>query len=307
MSLDSKTKVYLVGSGGMLGDAVFNHFDARYETRASDLAPRAPWLHQVDAADFTQLSTDVKGFGADLIINLAAQTDLEFCEREPLKAWRDNALGAENCAVLAQQLDIPCVYISTAGIFGGEKTEYIDYDEPLPLTVYAKSKLYGERFVERTCDQYFVFRAGWMMGGGPELDKKFVNKVYKQIKGGARELHAVTDKLGTPTYTLDFARGIEHVVGSGLHGVYNQVCHGKGSRYDVAVAFVDALGMTDSVTVHPVTSDFFAAEYFAERPASEQLVNFKLGERGLDVMRPWQECLVEYAALYLEDLGAQPA
>ncbi len=304
MTLDANARVYLVGSGGMLGEAVFNHFSAGYETRATDLKPRADWLGQIDAANFEQLSTDVRDFGADLLINLAAQTDLEFCEREPLTAWRDNALGAENCALLAQQLEIPCVYISTAGIFGGEKTEYLDYDEPLPLTVYAKSKLYGERFVERTCDQYFVFRAGWMMGGGPQLDKKFVNKVYKQIKGGARELHAVTDKLGTPTYTLDFARGIEHVVKSDLHGVYNQVCHGMSSRYDVACAFVEAIGMSEQVTVHPVTSEFFAAEYFAERPASEQLVNFKLGERGLDVMRTWQECLTEYAALYVEDLNS---
>ena len=304
MTLDANARVYLVGSGGMLGEAVFNHFNAGYETRATDLTPRADWLGQIDAANFDQLSHDVRDFGADLLINLAAQTDLEFCEREPLVAWRDNALGAENCALLAQQLEIPCVYISTAGIFGGEKTEYLDYDEPLPLTVYAKSKLYGERFVERTCDQFFVFRAGWMMGGGPQLDKKFVNKVYKQIKGGARELRAVTDKLGTPTYTLDFARGIEHVVKSDLHGVYNQVCHGAGSRYDVACAFVEALGMSDQVTVHPVTSEFFAAEYFADRPASEQLVNFKLGERGLDVMRTWQECLTEYAALYVEDLNS---
>jgi dTDP-4-dehydrorhamnose reductase len=65
---------------------------------------------------------------------------------------------------------------------------------------------------------------------------------------------------------------------------------------------VEALGMADEIVVHPVTSDFFAAEYFAERPASEQLVNFKLGQRGLDVMRPWQECLTEYAKVYVEDL-----
>jgi dTDP-4-dehydrorhamnose reductase len=303
VTMDSSTRVYLVGAGGMLGDAVYQHFHARYETRASDIKPRAAWLRQVDAADFEQLSADVRDFGADLIVNLAAQTDLEYCEREPQQAWRDNALGAENCALLAQQLEVPCVYISTAGIFGGEKTEYIDYDEPTPLTVYAKSKLYGERFVERTCDQFFVFRAGWMMGGGPNLDKKFINKVYQQIKAGARELYAVTDKLGTPTYTVDFAKGIEHVVGSGLHGVYNQVCQGKGSRYDVACAFVKALGMSDEVTVHPVTSEHFAAEYFADRPASEQLINFKLGERGLDVMRSWQECLVEYAQVYKADLG----
>jgi dTDP-4-dehydrorhamnose reductase len=43
-----------------------------------------------------------------------------------------------------------------------------------------------------------------MMGGGPEKDKKFVNKIIKQIDLGAKELFVVDDKLGVPTYTKDF-------------------------------------------------------------------------------------------------------
>jgi dTDP-4-dehydrorhamnose reductase len=303
MTLTADSRVYIAGAGGMLGDAVYRHFSARYETRASDINPRADWLGRVDVAEFDQLNEDVRAFGATILLNLAAQTDLEYCEQNPEQAWRDNALGAENGALIANASGIPYVYISTAGIFGGEKIAYTDYDEPLPLTVYAKSKLHGERFTEQFCDKYFVFRAGWMMGGGPQLDKKFINKLYKQITSGAEVLYAVTDKLGTPTYTVNFAEGIERVAKTGLYGVYNQVCGGQASRYDVAVAFVESLGLKDAISVRPVTSEHFATEYFAERPASEQLVNFKLIQRGLNVMRPWRDCVTDYAQLFIDDLA----
>ena len=278
----------------MLGDAVFKHFSGLGEVRASDLRPRGDWLSQVDVSNFKQFRDEVDEF-QPLLINLAAQTDLEFCEENPRKAWGDNALGAENGVLIANTLDIPYVFISTAGIFAGEKDYYVDYDEPGPLTVYGRSKLHGERFTERTARKFYVLRAGWMMGGGQELDKKFINKVYKQILAGATEIYAVTDKLGTPTYTKDFSRGMEVVCRSGLYGTYNQVCGGRTNRYEVAKEFVRLLGLERDIKVHPVESGYFAQEYYAPRPRSEQLINLKLEQRGLNIMRDWRLCLAEYA------------
>src|SRR5450631_3191222 len=126
---DVCSQVYIAGSGGMLGDAVFKHFSKLGEVRATDLRPRAEWLHQVDVGNFQQFAGDVNDFRPTLLVNLAAQTDLEFCEENSSKAWRDNALGAENGALIANALDIPYVFISTAGIYAGEKEYYVDYDE----------------------------------------------------------------------------------------------------------------------------------------------------------------------------------
>ena len=92
------------------------------------------------------------------------------------------------------------------------------------------------------------------------------------------------------------------MAGSGLYGTYNLVCSGTASRYDVACAFVESLGLTDQVEVVPVTSDFFAETYFANRPASEQLVNSRLKERGLDAMPHWRDALEDYSELFRRDL-----
>ena len=77
------------------------------------------------------------------------------------------------------------------------------------LGIYARSKYMGERYVCENADRYLVCRAGWMMGSGPKKDKKFINKLMKQLKDGAKELYIVDDKDGTPTYTHDFAKNVK--------------------------------------------------------------------------------------------------
>jgi len=101
---------------------------------------------------------------------------------------------------------------------------------------------------------------------------------------------------------VDFARGIRVLLESEQYGLYNQVCGGAGSRCDVARAFVDLLGLHDSVKITEVDSSHFREEYFAPRPVSEKLVNTKLNARGLNHMREWNEALADYAAVYREDM-----
>jgi dTDP-4-dehydrorhamnose reductase len=299
MMITKNTKVYLAGCGGMLGDAVYKRFAAISDIKATDIDLNAPWLSYADVRDYADISRSIKSFDPDIVINLAAKTDMEYCEKDPQQAWLTNALGAENVGLVAAELDAVYVYISTAGIFDGTKDYYSDFDEPNPLSVYAKSKYYGERFAIEQVRKHFVVRAGWMMGGGPSKDKKFINKIYKQIFNGSPTLYVVNDKSGTPTYTVDFAAGIQRLVESNLYGVYNQVCSGSATRFDVALEFVRLLGLESKVRVEEVSSDFFREEYFAPRPASEMLINAKLTARGMNVMRDWRDCLREYGRVFV--------
>lgn len=294
MKIDAKTRIYVAGCGGMLGQAVHALLSTIAEVKATDIDVNEPWLERADVRDYEDMAKSIRSFAPHAILNLAALTDLEHCERNAEDAWLTNALGAENVGLLANELDVPYVYISTAGIFGGEKEAFNDFDAPNPLCVYAKSKYAGEQWVVRSVRKHFVVRAGWMMGGGPRKDKKFVAKIYKQLVAGSRVLHVVDDKLGTPTYTHDFARGIARLLESDLYGLYNQVCEGSGSRFDVACELVRLLGLERDVRIERVDSSFFATEYFAQRPASEKLLSMKLRARRLYVMRDWRECLAEY-------------
>ncbi len=121
-----------------------------------------------------------------------------------------------------------------------------------------------------------------------------------QIKAGKTELFVVDDKFGTPTYTHDFARNVGLLLEMRLWGVYNMVCRGVTSRFEVAQELVRLTGRSNVLKVTPVGSDFFGKEYFAARPRSEQLLTRKLDLRGLNVMRDWRVCLEEYLRDYYD-------
>jgi len=288
-------RIYVLGAGGMLGDCLYKYFNEKgHEVVATDINRTSSWVEFCDVRDYHAMHFDASEFRPDVIMNLAAKTDMEECESFVKDALDTNVGGSANCAMLASKLGVPYVYISTAGIFDGAQEYYVDTDRPNPLSVYGKSKYWGE-LVARTVPQHIVLRCGWQMCSIAQgKDKKFIGKIMKQLKAGATELNVVADKLGTPTYGPDFTRQIERLLDVGSYGVWNAVCKGSASRYDVAVELVSLLGLQDRIKINVVPSSFWAKEYFAPRPPSEKLITVKLDACGLNVMRSWKICLKEY-------------
>ena len=299
--MSSEQRIYMAGVGGMLGEAFYNVFKNDYSLKCSDLVVNEEWLTALDFRNYNDYEKQVVDFNPDFLFHIGAHTDLEYCESNPDDAYHTNTIAVENAALIANKLDIPLLYISTAGIFDGGKEVYDDWDKPNPLGHYARSKYAGELFVMHNSKRYLICRAGWMMGGGPTKDKKFIQKIMKQLKDGKTELFIVDDKLGTPTYTYDFAQNVKLLIEEEYWGLYNMVCAGVTSRLDVARELLKVLNLEDDVKITPVSSEFFKQTYFADRPASERLINKKLDLRNLNVMRDWKVSLGEYVANYYKD------
>ncbi len=287
-------KIYIAGCGGMLGEAFYKQFKDEFNIKCTDIDVNESWLSKLDFRNLNDYKNDVTNFYPDFLIHLGAYTDLEFCEKNIDDTYLTNTTSVENAVYISNELNIPLLYISTAGIFDGLKEQYTDWDLPNPMGHYAKSKFYGEQFVKENSNKYLICRAGWMMGGGINKDKKFIGKLIKQIKSGTRELNIVTDKDGTPTYTHDFAKNVKLLIKKEYWGLYNMVCHGQTSRFEVANELLSILNLKDQIKINPVTSDFFKEEYFADRPACERLVNIKLKLRKVDIMQDWKIALRQY-------------
>lgn len=293
--------IYIAGCGGMLGEAFYKQFKESYKLKCTDIDVNEKWLQYLDFRDFNAYFKDVSEFKPDYLFHLGAYTDLEYCQLHPDETYITNALSVENAVYISIKLDIPLLYIGTAGIFDGKKDPYDDWDSPNPLGHYARAKYVGEQFIKENANRYIICRAGWMMGGGPEKDKKFIQKLMKQIKEGKKELSIVDDKSGTPTYTHDFAKNVKLLLESELWGLYNMVCSGMTSRLEVAKELLSILNLEDKIKIKTVSSDFFKKEYFAERPPSERLINKKLELRGLNIMRDWRVALNEYLQEYYKN------
>ena len=93
----------------------------------------------------------------------------------------------------------------------------------------------------------------WQVGG-PKKDKKFIQKLMKQIKDGKRELFVVNDRDGTPTYTHDFAKTVKSLLNKELWGLYNCVCGGQTSRLEVAQELLKIIGKKDEIKINVVSS-----------------------------------------------------
>jgi len=284
----------------MLGEAFYKQFKDDFILKCTDKDVNESWLSFLDFRDFDAYKKDVTDFKPDYLFHLGAYTDLEFCETHIEDTYNTNTLAVENAVYIANNLEIPILYISTAGIFDGKKNLYDDWDLPNPLGHYARAKYAGERFVIENTRRYLICRAGWMMGSGPGKDKKFVQKIMNQLKAGKKELFVVNDKDGTPTYTHDFAKNVKLLLQKEYWGLYNMVCGGETSRLEVAREMVELLGLKEKVQVNPVSSDYFNKEYFAERPPCERLINQKLNIRNVNIMRDWRVALKEYLDNYYE-------
>ncbi|QQS35527.1 MAG: NAD(P)-dependent oxidoreductase [Ignavibacteriales bacterium] len=291
-------KIYIAGCGGMLGEAFYKQFKSDFELRCTDIDVNEEWLSYLDFRDLNAYKEDVKKFNPDYLFHLGAFTDLEYCELHPDETYVTNTLSVENAVYISNEINIPLLYISTAGIFDGNKELYDDWDLPNPLGHYARSKYAGELYVKENSSRHLICRAGWMMGSGPKKDKKFIQKLMKQIKDGKKELKIVNDKLGTPTYTHDFAKNVKLLLEKEYWGLYNMVCGGETGRLEVAQKLISLLKLDNEIKITPVDSEYFKKEYFAERPPCERLINKKLSLRGVNIMRQWESALEEYLKDY---------
>ena len=141
-------KIYIAGCGGMLGEAFNKQFRNDYTLKCTDKDVNEDWLDFLDFRDLERYREDVLNFKPDYLFHLGAYTDLEYCENNPDDTYITNTISVENAVYIANELKIPLLYISTAGIFDGEREVYDDWDLPNPLGHYARSKYAGELFVK---------------------------------------------------------------------------------------------------------------------------------------------------------------
>lgn len=278
-------RIYITGAKGMLGKAAAAVFSERYEIFPAD-------LHETDVRNAEAIDAEIRRAKPKYVLHLAAMTDVDGCETNPEEARRVNALGARNVALACRRCDAGLVYVSTGMVYDGAKeTPYVEFDPVSPSNAYARSKYEGEIAIRGILSRFYIFYTCWLFGGGRD-DKKFVAKIVERARA-SRELRAVDDKFGSPTYTADLARGIFGFIESGLYGKYHCVNEGCASRLDMARAIVDAAGIRDCA-VTGVSSGEFPLP--APRPRMEALRNRGFELLGRPPMRGWREALREYVA-----------
>ena len=274
--------VLITGAGGMLAYAV--------ESAINPICSAVPLNRtQLDITNKDTVNNTVKSIKPDIIINTAAWTNADECEKQQDTAMLVNGTAVGYLAQAAHDIGAKLIHISTDYIFDGNKgSAYTEDDKPNPLSIYGQSKLIGEQELKRFTDNYIIIRTQWMFG---ERGNNFVDTILR-IAEEKEEIKVVDDQYGCPTYTKDAANVIRLLIGK--KDIKAKTIHfsnaGIVSRFGLAQEILRLAGIQTRIV--PVTTA--ALQRPAKRPNNSALDKTKIKKLLTIDIRPWQEALNEY-------------
>jgi dTDP-4-dehydrorhamnose reductase len=279
-------KVMVTGRSGLVGRAVVSHCTSQGE-RVIALDHGG-----LDIADESRVDAAFDRERPDVVINCGAWTDVDGCELDPERAQKINARGPELLALACRRAGALLITISTDYVFDGEKDGfYTQRDQPNPQSVYAVSKLDGERRAQIAWARTIIVRSGYIFGAG---GKNFLSSILERARRGERLL-AINDMFGTPTYAPDLAGQLHRLAQLDLPGIYHVVSAGEGCTFDgfarhaFAIANLD-FGLLEGVSLNTLKRP-------APRPRNSRLRCLLSEAIGLDPLPSWKDGLRDFASV----------
>ena len=277
--------ILVTGANGQLGNGLrIVSAESRNYYVFTDVA-------ELDITDSDAVMKAVRGWEPDVIVNCAAYTDVEKAEGDRERADLINHAAVANLARAAAENGSCLIHVSTDYVFGGEQCVPFREDQDCsPVNVYGETKLLGEKAVIESGCRYLIIRTAWLYS---ETGNGFLKKMLS-LTAGRPLIKVVFDQTGTPTYALDLAKAIYHIIESGKFsgngGIYHYSDEGVCSRYDFAKAIAAYAGH-DRCRIEPCRSGEFPTK--AVRPGYSVLDKTKIkAVFGLEIPH-WTESLKE--------------
>ncbi len=282
-------RVLVTGSAGQVGREVAEILSQRSAARHhSALDVIAADRRALDVSDRDAVRTCIETLEPDLIINLAAFTNVDACETEHDRAFAVNALGARHVAESARRVDAHVCFVSTDYVFDGtsDGIPYTEWDLPNPMSVYGLSKLAGER---ECLPGTTIVRTSWVCGRHGQN----IVKTILRLMAEPAPLRFVDDQTGCPTLAADLAVKVVDLALARRPGLFHVTNQGTATWFEVAREVV-AMAGGDPGRVEPTSTAELARP--ARRPAYSVLDNAALRIAGESLLSDWRtsmRCLVE--------------
>ena len=243
----------------------------------------------LDRAQREQVEQVVAAFAPDAVVNAAAMTNVDGCERDPERAFAVNALGVRVLAQATARRGAHLVHVSTDYVFDGAATRpYDEWDAVHPISEYGRSKLGGELEVERHAGSWATVRTSWVFGRrGTDL----VSWAFGAFDRG--ELDGVlADQVSVPTFAPDLAELLARFAVERRQGLFHVTSGSEAvTRHELIVTALRARGVDPSGVVGIEAADL---DRPAARPPMSALDNRALRLAGLPGLRPWRDAVADY-------------
>lgn len=290
-------RVTVIGARGQLGSDLVA---VLMEQGDYDVIPLT--RDEIDCTAWESVRRSLEPLRADVVVNCAAFVRVDECEERPEEAFRVNAVGALYVARWCAEGGADCVHVSTDYVFDGTHgSAYTEDDVPRPLNVYGASKLSGEFLVRSSTPRWLIVRTASLFGqrGSRAKGGNFVDMVLRRARAG-EPLRIINDIRMSPTYTLDLAHALAHLVRDQVTGIVHAVNRGSCTWFEFAQTALRLARV--EARIEPVPSS--AVPMMARRPADSSLTTVRLTASAGEPLRPWQEALRAYLAERSEADGA---
>ncbi len=293
-----------MGANGLVGQKlteIFSQdrsFDLLISARQSEAYNKAASFGyvQLDATNLAAVKELVWHFAPEVIINAAAYTDVDGCEREKELSWKANVTAVENLVMASRLVGARVIHISTDYVFDGKAGPYDETAVPNPLSYYGKEKLASENAVRASGENWAIVRTMVVYGVAPKVKKNFAIWLVQELQKGHR-VNIVCDQFGNTTLADDLARGIYELVRQNKRGLYHMAGSDILSRYEFARKLADVFGFDKSL-IHPIKTA--ELNQLAVRPLQSGLITLKAqAELGVTFLSS-EESLKKFKEQFLE-------
>jgi len=236
--------ILLLGSSGMLGQELKHVFQS---ARSADLKMSliCRTSMDLDIADLESVRKALQEVQPDIVMNAAAYTDVDGCEKNKERAERVNGLGPAYLAEACRDVSALLVHFGSDYVFDGLKDQpYRCADIVNPLSQYGRSKWSGERAILQSECKHLIVRTSWLFGG---MGRNFVEAILTRANAG-EPLRVVDDQVGCPTYAVDLALAVAELLARRATGVFHFTNSGYCSWHEFAVEILRRAKIAATVT-----------------------------------------------------------
>nr|HQU29572.1 dTDP-4-dehydrorhamnose reductase [Nitrospirales bacterium] len=242
-------------------------------------------LQDLDITQFEEVRKALDQLRPHIVINAAAFTQVDEAEVKQDAAYRSNALGPRNLAVVTNDLGMILIHFSTDYVFDGQQNRpYHEFDRTNPLGVYGHSKLAGEEAVRVANPRHFIVRTAWLYH---TVGKNFPSTICRMA--GREVVKVVSDQYGSPTFAPHLAQAVFQLGETDAFGTYHMAGTGGTSWYELAQTLYQALDIQTSVV--PIATAQFPRP--ARRPSYAVLTSL---QDPLIKLPPWEEGVRDFAS-----------
>ena len=253
-------KIIILGANGFIGRRILNRLYPSHQVLACSLHPdilpeEGYRFATIDMLDYSAMTTLLRDFQPDVIINGSALSAVDYCEQHQEEAYAMNVTAVKHLAEYSRDHSCRLIHLSTDFVFDGTSSiAYTETDVPNPVNYYGKTKQWSEEVIGQLCTDYAIVRVEVVYGKPlPKQHGNIVHLVKNRLENG-QSIRVVSDQFRSPTWVEDIACAIEQLLSNQHQGIYH-ICGGETlSVAEIAFRAAKYFNL-DTSLIEPITTE----------------------------------------------------